>query len=74
MTNFERSIIDYAVSGRSLSFTLEVFGWRATTFVRELHLLLDRPDVEAAMPVEVHALQRIREKRVSARRSRQFVS
>jgi hypothetical protein len=74
MTDFERSIIDYAVSGRSLSFTREVFGWRPATFVHELHRLLDRPDVEEAMPVEVHALQRIRDKRIAARRSRRFVA
>ena len=74
MTEFERTVIEFAYTNRPLHESRERFGWRPATFVFELHRLLDRSDVLEAMPVEVHALRRIRENRIAQRKSRRFVA
>ena len=74
MTSFERTVIEFARAARPLRESRDVFGWRPATYVQHLHALLERSDVEAAMPVEVHALRRLRDERAAARSSRRFAS
>jgi hypothetical protein len=63
MTQLEQRILEFARANRPLHEAREEFGWRPVTYVQALYRLLDRADVVAWDPVEVHRLQRLREKR-----------
>lgn len=49
--------------GARESRALDELGWTPATFWLKVNALLDRPDVEAAYPMEVHRLRRLRDGR-----------
>lgn len=73
MTELEQRILAFAIARRPLHAARPEFGWSPTAYVQKLYALLDDPRVERAAPLEVHALQRLRDERSSARASRTFL-
>jgi hypothetical protein len=60
----------YNYEGRREADMRELLGMSAPRFWMVVNGLLDRPDVEAAMPSEVHRLQRLRAQRQRQRQAR----
>lgn len=58
----------YRYPGRRDTDMLEHVGMTPARAAQVVNALLDRPDVEAEMPVEVHRLRRVRDARRQARR------
>lgn len=72
MTKLEQRILAFAVARRPLFAARTEFGWSPTAYVQKLYALLEDSRVEQESPLEVHALQRLRDERSSARASRTF--
>lgn len=72
LTDLENRMLDFAEAHPSLddrcweAIRLE-FGWRPVVFIAQLFRLLNDPAAEAARPVEVHRLRRLRDERRAAR-------
>ena len=58
----------YRHPGRRDHDVLDQLGWTPARHAQVVMALLDRADVEAARPVEVHRLRRLRDRRGAARR------
>lgn len=56
--------------GRGRVQVLAEIGWSETRLWQVVHVLLERPDVQAAEPALVRRLRRLRDARAAARSSR----
>jgi hypothetical protein len=60
----------YRYPARREADVLEQLGWSATVFWAVVHALVDRPDAQAAYPMECRRIQRLRDQRRRARSAR----
>lgn len=72
LTETERAILElegqlFTYSGTKENRIRELFGWSAVRYFQVLNALIDTEAAEAAYPVTVHRLRRLRESRARAR-------
>jgi hypothetical protein len=72
LTPTESAILDierhrWKYAGAKDAAVMERLGWTRTRYDQVLLAMLDRPDVEAADPLLVHRLRRLRDRRRVAR-------
>lgn len=74
LTDLETRILDFAEQhprvnvGAVRSLIIQEFGWKSASYVQRLNRLLDDPVAEAARPMLIHRLRRIRAEQIAARR------